>query len=149
MTGVTAGARRLELERLARAHDDTVTPAQLVAYATDPRTALHTLFTWDDRVAGPKYRELEAAQYLRAVVTLLHVEGHEPKSVRAFVSLSSDRDGTHVYRPITAVLQDHTQRALLVDDVRRELLAMKRKYGHLQELATVWAQVEEHAGATE
>jgi hypothetical protein len=31
---------------------------------------------------------------------------------------------------------------VLVEDVRRELVAMKRKYGHLEELAAVWAHVD-------
>ena len=133
-----AQARREELAGLVQQHGGTVTPAQVVAFAENPETAMHTLFTWDDTEAARKYREVEAAKYLRAVVKLIPRENKEPLVVRAFVSLSTDRRTEHVYRPILDVLGDDERRAVMVEDAKRELVGIRQKYAHLNELAQVW-----------
>jgi hypothetical protein len=133
-----AAARRRELEQLVWQHSGTITPAQVVEFAADPETALHTLFTWDDTEAARKYREVEAAKFLRAVVKLIPRENDEPLMVRAFVSLSTDRRTEHVYRPIVDVLDDEERRVVMVQDAKRELAGVKQKYAHLHELARVW-----------
>lgn len=136
-----AAVRRQELDALVERHGGTITPAQVVEFAADPGTALHALFVWDDSEAARRYREVQAAQYLRVVMRLIPREGDEPTAVRAFVSLSVDR-GTGVYRPIVAVLSDDEQRAQLVQDAMRELAAFRRKYAHLEELASVFGVID-------
>jgi hypothetical protein len=138
-----AAARRAEIEQLFRSNRGTVTPAQVVAFAENPATALHSLFTWDDSEAARQWREAQAASYMRAVVKLIPRENAEPLVVRAFVSLSTDRRADHVYRPITDVLDDDERRAVLVEDAKREMIALKRKYAHLHELAQVWDAIAE------
>jgi hypothetical protein len=137
-----AAQRRDELSALVAAHGGAITPAQVVNFARNPATALHGLFVWDDTEAARKYREVQAQTYLRAVVRLIPRENDEPVSVRAFVSLSTDR-GSSVYRPIVDVLNDDEARAVLVADAQRELAALKQKYAHLQELAHVWDAIAE------
>jgi len=132
--------RRAELDALVQRSGDSVTPAAIVEFASDPATALHGLFEWDDEKAGPKYREQQAQAYLRLVVRVIPVDGQD-RAVRAYVSLSSDR-GTNIYRPILTVLSDQTKRAELVEDALRGLQALRTKYGHLQELAQVWNAAE-------
>jgi DNA transposition AAA+ family ATPase len=138
-----AEARRMELEQLVWANGGTITPAQVVSFAENPDTALHSLFTWDDTEAARQWRESEAQSYMRAVVRLIPRDNAEPLVVRAFVSLSTDRRMDHVYRPITDVLEDDDRRAVLVEDAKREMIALKRKYAHLHELAQVWDAIAE------
>jgi len=142
MSRVLADQRRAELAALVVEHGGAVTAAQIVDCASDPASALHALFEWDDTEAAQKYREVQAQTYLRAIVRVMPREGgQEPLCVRAFVSLSDDR-GTGLYRPIELVLDDDRQRAQMVADARAELLAIRAKYGHLQELTRVWGAVD-------
>jgi hypothetical protein len=145
VTGIALAAeRRRELEELTAANGGTITPAQVVEYAADPSTALHGLFTWDDSEAARRYREQQAAQYLRVVLRVVPREGGEPLVTRAFVSLSADR-GTGVYRPVVNVLSDTEQRAQLVRDAMAELAAFRRKYQNIAELADLFAAMEQAA----
>lgn len=137
-----AAQRRAELDALLAENGGTVTPALVVAFAANPDTALHSLFTWDDSEAAKKYREVEAAAYLRAVVRLVPNSEGQNVSVRAFVSLSSERGGG-MFRPIVDVMENDERRAQLVRDALRDLNAIKSKYGHLRELAKVWDAVAE------
>lgn len=143
MSANLADARKAEMAALVERHDGIVTPAMIVAFATDPKTALHSLFTWDDTEAAKQYREQQARDYLRAVVRVIPRENNAAVSVRAFVSLTSDRGPENIYRPIERVLSDEDMRAQLVADALSELRALSRKYGHLQELAQVWVEVDQ------
>ena len=132
-----ATARREEVEALATRNGGTITPQQIVDFARDPNTAMHTLFVWDDTEVAKRYREVQAATFLRVRVRLTPAQQDEPVLVRAYVNLSTDR-GSSVFRPIETVLSDETMRATLLSDAKRELIAVKQKYGHLQELSHVW-----------
>lgn len=140
MSDTVAHRRRAELSALVARHNGSVTPSQVVDYATNPDTALHSLFTWDDGEAAQSWREHQAAKYLRAVVTLVPHPSSDmgPIAVRAFVSLSTDRRDTGVYRPIEAVMNDTKHRAVLIADAVNELASVRAKHGHLKELEKVW-----------
>ena len=142
MSGTIGERRRAEVMALAEQSGGTISPAAVVALAANPATALHSLFTWDDTLAAQRWREDQASQYLRAVVTLLPGTGGAPVPVRAFVSLSVDRGPEHVYRAIEQVLDDGTRRSVLLADATRELIALKKKYATLSELSDVWAQLD-------
>jgi len=137
-----AELRRAELMALAASHDGTLSPAAVVAHASNSTSALHALFTWDDTIAAARWREEQASQYLRAVVTLL--PGHDGTlvRVRAFVSLSVERGPGHVYRPIESVMSNDERRAVLLADAKRELAALKVKYAELTELSSVWTVLD-------
>lgn len=132
-----ATRRRDEVETLIVDNGGTITPQQIVAFATAPTTALHSLFVWDDTVAAQLYRETQASMYLRAAVRLIPRDNDEPLSVRAFVHLSTER-GQHVYRPVVDVLSDPSQRDVMIRDALSELNGVRQKYAHLEELALVW-----------
>jgi hypothetical protein len=142
MSTALAERRRAELATLVERHGGAITPAQVVQHAANPESTLHALFTWDDTLAARQWREAQAAKYLRAVVRLIDVPNAQPMTVRAFVSLSTDRGTTCAYRPIEDVLDDETRRANLLADARAELIALQRKYQHLQELHEVWEAVD-------
>lgn len=142
MSTALAERRRAELAALVAENGGTITPAQVVEHAAQPTSTLHALFTWDDTLAARQWREAQAAKYLRAVVRLVPVGHSHPMTVRAFVSLSSDRGESCVYRPIVDVLENDDHRAQLLADARAELIALQRKYQHLQELHDVWDVID-------
>lgn len=55
------------LYALADANNGRLTPAIVVAAATDPESPLHNRFTWDDTEAAIKHRENEARALIRTV----------------------------------------------------------------------------------
>lgn len=136
-----AARRRAELDALVAAHGGSISPSQVVEFARDPNTALHTVFEWDDTVAAQRFREVQAAHYIRAVVKTLPTRNDRVLEVRAFVALTPDR-GTVSFRPVESVLDDPVRRAQLVADAFAELNAVRQKYSHLTELAAVWAAMD-------
>lgn len=147
MTATTAITRSTTdaLAAVAAGNGGTLTPEAVVAAAADPQSPLHPRFVWDDTEAARRYRLLQAASLIRAVVTVLPREHAEPVRVRAFVSLSADRktpDTAGTYRPITHVLADPRLAEIALSDALAELRAIRIKHGHLTALAHVWDAVE-------
>lgn len=134
-------AIRKELEQLKSA--GVIQPADVVARASDPASAMHNWFQWDDTEAAQAYRLQQARQLLRVFVT---VETKDNKPVRAFVSLGTDRYGEGGYRTMAEVLSDEEMRAQLLADAVKELRSAERKYRQLQELSGVWSALDEVEG---
>lgn len=141
MTTKNSDAIRAELELLKRG--GLVQPADVVARASDPESAMHSWFEWDDTEAAQQHRIWQARQLLRVFVT---VESRDNKPVRAFVSLGSDRYGAGGYRAMAEVLSDEELRAQLLADAVKELRSAERKYRQLQELSGVWSALDDVEG---
>lgn len=136
-----------ELRLVESAHNGVIPARAVVDFARDPKTALHSQFTWDDGEAAEKWRLEQARRVIRSVkITFEEV----PKlTFNSRVSLPSDRKSDDpVYRPLVRVMNDAEQRAELVEMVREELRRLRRKYASLTELESVWNAIDE-AGATE
>ncbi|HFJ9697501.1 TPA: hypothetical protein ACGW13_000151 [Stenotrophomonas maltophilia] len=134
-------AIRKELEQLKAG--GVIQPADVVARASDPESAMHSWFQWDDTEAAQAYRLQQARQLLRVFVT---VETKDNKPVRAFVSLGTDRYGDGGYRTMAEVLSDEEMRAQLLADAVKELRSAEKKYRQLQELSGVWSALDEVEG---
>ena len=131
-------AIRAELEQLKSG--GLIKPVDVVEFASDPDTALHECFTWDDSEAASKYRLWQAQTIIRVYV---NVEEGIAEPVRAFVSLTSDR--TQVgggYRTIVDVMSDEVLRQQMLADALSQFRSMQMKYKSLQQLAKVWAAVD-------
>ncbi len=126
-----------ELLALQKKHGNLLKPEQVVEYARNPKTALHSAFEWDDGKAAHEYR-LWQAQHLIAEVEIIEPKSKKP--VRAFVSLYSDREKPGGgYRETVAVLSDADMRAQLLSQAWREFKYWQSKYEHLAELAPIIA----------
>ena len=134
-------ARRSEMEALF--HDlGTVTPKQVLEYARNPTTALHSAFTWDDDEAAERYRLIEAQRLIRRTFVVLEVPGsQEERRVHMAVSLPPDR-GSKGYRLMSEILEDPEKRDQLVRTALREMATFRKKYGALTELAELFAAVD-------
>lgn len=137
MYGKLTKAQQDELEALRKRHK-VVSPQCVLEFATDPTTALHRRFTWDDSKAAYEYRLWQARQVLRVAVSVL-AGSEEP--VRAFVSLQDDR-GKEGYRWTADVLSDAELRQKMLDEAMAELRVFQRKYRVLSELAPVFEAAE-------
>lgn len=133
----------VELERVRTTHGGMLKPADVVEFAKNPDTALHSHFEWDDTEAARAFRLVQARTVIQLVFAVV-TENTEP--VRAFISLPSDRATGGGYRSIKEVLSDEGRRGEMLRDVIERLAALKRKYSHLSELVSVWSAISSAEG---
>jgi len=129
-----------ELARIAEENDGMLRQEDVVAFARNPDTALHTQFDWDDTEAARKWRLEQAGRIIRLQVKVIESTN---QTVRAYVSLTPDRgkeDGG--YLPIDVVLDDKERSKQMLRDALSELSAVRRKYQALTELAGVWKSLD-------
>lgn len=136
MTTATTATLHEELEQIRAAHDGFLRPEDVVNFARDKATALHSRFTWDDHKAGDEYRLWQARQLIRVVVTRL--PGGETDFKR-YVSFMDDRtEEGGGYRAVVEVMRTAEGRATLLKEALAELAVFERKYAGLKELAEVF-----------
>lgn len=121
-----------ELEIIRNKNDGILRPHDVVHFAANPKTALHSHFTWDDTKAAQEYRLEEARRLIRVAVVL---EPNTSKTVRAYVSLTGERNQDGGYRAIAEVLSDEDLMARLLDDALDDLNLFKNKYETLRQLS--------------
>lgn len=126
-----------ELQAIAKQHGGILRAEDVVAFARDSSTALHSRFEWNNGKAAHEWRLHQARNLIRVSVTMLpNVE----TPYRAFVSLVPDRseDGGG-YRRTVDVLDNQSSRQQLLSQALDELERMQEKYSQLTELASVFA----------
>jgi len=126
-----------ELEAIREANGGILQPEAVVAAASDPNSALHDRFTWDDTEAAHQYRIWEARHLIRLMVTVL--PGKEEAPTPLYVSLHSDRKAEGGgYRILTDVLAKRDLREQLLEEALEDLRQLEAKYQQLTELAEVF-----------
>lgn len=131
--------RVAELREIERANNGVLLPESVVNRASNPDSALHSAFEWDNTEAARKYRLEQARQLIRVCVEYVPHIGQE---VRAFVSLHTERyiDGQEGgYRHMPTLLRTDRGRADVLETALWELEAIQRKYEAVKELADVFA----------
>lgn len=127
-------AERLELEQVRQGNGGILRPTDVVEFARDADTALHTRFEWDDTKAAEQHRLAQARQIIRCVVTV--TEKNAPP-VRAYVSLLPDRDDGNSYRAVTDVLRDPDLQARMVEEALRSADLWRERYERLNALRPI------------
>lgn len=122
------------LERLEA--ENNLTAKALVDANRDEDAPLHNEFEWNDSVAAEAYRETQA----RHIINCIEIVKEETEPVRAFFNITR---GEPVYRHIDAILREKDTREALLKTALAELIAFKRKYKNLVELAKVIAAIDE------
>lgn len=123
-----------ELETIRKANGGVLRPQNVVEFASNPNTELHSRFCWDDTKAAHEYRLWQAREVIRVTVTMLP---NKTEPTRVYVSLLEDRakDG---YRALVDVMGDKTMRESLLDQARAEADTYRRRYQQLVELTPVF-----------
>ena len=112
-----------------------LTPAEVVEFARNPETSLHSQFEWDNTIASNRYRLDQARQCIRRVNITVERASEPTKTVviRAFSHVSSD--GVGVYRPTTIIIEDKKDE--LLEDITRSIKAFVRKHQLLLSVAEI------------
>jgi len=127
-----------------------LTPELVVAEARANRSAvgkyLHGKFEWDNQKAGEKWRQTQAAELIRSVRVVYReaTEEEEARDVRAYHAVRST-DG-NVYEPLEKIVEDPLTTKILLKDMERDWMTLKRRYQHMQEFfSMVREDIEEAA----
>ena len=124
-------------EQLAaiRAEYGKLTASTVVDAARPKSHPLHSRFEWDNRIAGEKYREVQAAELIRSVKVKRFQGDHDDTDVRAFHSITR-ADGP-VYEPIEELMADEVSVQIVLRQAEREWRAMHARYKHLADFLAV------------
>lgn len=135
--------RIAELKSVAKHHGGILQAADVVEFARNPKTALHSIFEWNDGKAAELYRMEQARQLLRVTVELISVR-NEDMSVRVFFSPGGNRKGDDNggYQVTARLLESKEGRAAILETAIGELEAFKEKYSFLSELCDVFAAIK-------
>lgn len=115
-----------------RAAYGALTPPLVVEAARSPQHPLHARFEWDDSIAAEAYRLVQARELIRAVRVGYRTEDGEPRSVREFHSVQRG-DASPAYEPVNEILEDELATRVLMNSMRREWRALKRRYERFAE----------------
>lgn len=119
-----------ELTRIAQ-RDGVLTPEVVLAEATAEESPLHSLFEWDDTKAGIAYRLHQAATLIRRCKISVETAPDTYTRVRAFTNIP-EAEG---YLPTEDALLNH--RDVVFEQCKRDIAALRKKYGHLIDFETV------------
>lgn len=141
-----------EVLRVVATHDDKTAPRALLDAARDPASPLHACFTWDDTLAGERYRLAQAAGLYRRVK--LEIVRADPErrevvfeTIRAVTSVPDERTskGSASYGRTAVVMSDEARRASVLRGIVRDLVALRNKYAKYSELHDVWVTIDDAA----
>lgn len=128
-----------ELEAIRAKCRGILQPERVVAYAKNPKTALHKRFTWDDGRAAHQYRLWQARELIQCHVTVL--EGTS-ESFRTYISMRADRKTAGGgYRMIVDVMSDAGMRKRLLAEALDDAHHWQEKYRLLKELQPIFQEL--------
>jgi len=129
-----------ELNQIMAQSEGMLRPEDVVAFAQNPTTALHSVFTWDDSEAAKAWRLQQARQVIRVSIEMLPMD--PPAKYRAFVSLKEDRYNDRGYRAMVEVLADGDLRQVMLAEAAMEMQTFMQKYETLKELSGVFVEMQ-------
>lgn len=126
-----------EFQEIMQKTGGFLSPEDVVKYAKNKKTALHSQFCWDDTEAAHKYRLHQAGDLIRSVkVEISQTAGSDKVvTVREYVSLPGDRNKSGGYRHITQILSEDDLMLQYIESVQAEFEAIRNKLKTVSELA--------------
>jgi hypothetical protein len=130
-----------ELHEIMAQNGGMLRPEDVVSFAKNPTTALHSAFTWEDDEAAHNWRLWQARQVIIRV-SAVYPDTEPETKYRAFVSLKADRYNDRGYRAMVDVLADGNLREVMLAEAMMDMQAFMQKYDTLKELAGVFAEMQ-------
>lgn len=114
----------------------TLTPEVVVKEASDPSSPLHGSFEWDDTEAAHQWRIQQARVLIGRFKVEVQVSPKKTVKCRQFTHVRS-RDE---YVPTEEALGDPEMRDVVLEQARRDLAALRRKYAALVDFDKLLAE---------
>lgn len=135
-----------ELELIKEANDGKLKPQDIVDRSRDKKAVLHPIFELNSKRAAYLYRCEQARNIVRSIKQV-NVETGKPERVYETVTVKSmepesESDEKAAYH-VEEIMERPTARDELLIQAIKESLSYKRRFGHLQELAKVFAAMDE------
>ena len=129
---VSADVANAEFDRIYEKFGE-LTAKQVVNENRSATAPLHACFEWDDAAAAERYRERQAGDMIRCLVTIREPEtGGEPIVIRSIVKT------TEKYEPITVSIRAEEKYAVLLQDALNDAKWFMKKHANLVELQAVF-----------
>lgn len=136
---VSADTAKAEFDRIYDKYG-VLTTKDIVDESRDESAALHKCFEWNDEVAAEKYRQKQAGDMIRCLVSVVkHDDSDAPIAVRAIVKTDEK------YEPITVTMRSDDKKAVLFADALNDIDRFKKKYSALSELSAVFDAMSDFA----
>lgn len=133
-----------ELERIKKAGNGLLEPANVVEAARNEASPIHDHFEWDDAVAAESFRQDQARELVRCLTIDISRSNVEPKTVRAFVNVEIGEQRGYV-ASVTAMSSEELRKQVLARAFA-ELEAWRARHAELTELARIFSAMEETRG---
>ena len=134
---VDAQTAGIELENIAKKRG-SLKPSYVVEESADNGAVLHKCFEWDNEKAADKYRQRQAQDLIRNIVTV-KIDNIEPlKPVRAFVNVRQEQE----YVSVISVLHNPELRKNMLESAIKELEAFRFKYESLTTLSELMSDID-------
>jgi hypothetical protein len=131
-----------ELELIRSENGGMLRPEDVVEFARNEDTALHSQFEWDDTEAAHQYRLDQARRVIRLAITIVRTPDAD-RAVPLYVSLMPDRAlAGGGYRPLIDVLTQREKREQLLRQALSEFERVRKKYDTLLELAPIFSAID-------
>ena len=117
-----------EFDRMRAIEGKDPSPRMIVDYARDPDSRLHGEFTWDDSVAGEKFRLQEARELANSYFIIVIAPTGEETPAMANYSIVQE-DGERGYGDAFDHFKDPTFQESQLDALRRDLVRLISRYG--------------------
>lgn len=130
--------RAKELAQLLK-RDGVLLPEAVVERASDPNSAMHDWFEWDDTEAAKAHRIWQARELIRVQVTMLP---NSDTTTRVYVSLPRDRAGSGGYRSVVEVMSDEAMAAEMLQAALDDAERWRTKYRNVRALVPVFAALD-------
>ena len=133
---------RAELQTIYDDNNDELIPKVIVKTAKRKTHPLHNHFEWDDKIAGPQFREAQAYALIRSIrITHTNKDGRK-EQIRVWHPVRVE--SPTVYDPIDKIVDDPFMREVLLRQMERAYTELKRKYDTFDEF---WQMVGRDAAA--
>lgn len=128
---VRKGRYQEALQDLAKKNGNELTPKNVVDAARSKDSVLHKAFEWDDKVAGDKYRLMQARVLINSVKVVI-----EGKKKQAFFNarITVNDKPIQKYFPVERVKDDKGIRLAILQELVREIRHLQDKYKSVVEL---------------
>lgn len=120
-----------ELERIRLDNHGLLKPEIVVDESRPEEAVLHPCFDWVDESAAEKYRIHQARNLIKSVRITKTKDDGTVTAKRVYVNLGESEDNAQAYHAISDVVRNPEQRAQMIDQVWRELSAIKARYREL------------------
>jgi hypothetical protein len=117
---------------LTVANQGRLDPEAAVRSARTRNHPLHPFLTWDDKIAGQKWRIEEMRSIIRSVMLVTENDDGKQERRRGWLSVD-DRDGVS-YRGVEEVLSSNSLQAAVMRRALRDLQAWEDRYRELDDI---------------